>query len=1102
MTKKLNTLLFSLLILVSSVFSQTGLGDQTDRAKILAPGTVAGWIYSDGRIFRNPQGNSGLEYPSNSNQYAIYAAGLWIGAKVDGDVRTAINEYYTTFENGPIGADGKTVDKGASKWKLYTITKTQANDPTSPEFVEWMSMEQYGAPTWTDPADNIKKPRVFGDMNFWSVYNDANVSHGDTGSDPLGAEVNQLSWSYARPDVLGDAIFLKYTVINKSGKQWSDTYFSLWSDPDLGDAGDDFVGCDTLKSLGFVYNASASGQLGKYAAGYDFLQGPIVPKVGSTANFNFETVQDYENLPMSSYMTYINGSATWGDPGTKDEMYQYMIARNKVNDDATTYPGFPAGSSLVFLLTGDPESNTGFLDSNPGDRRLMMTTGPFEMADGDVQEVVVGFLVSRGSDHLNAVTALKGADALVQQAYDLKFNLAAPPKAPAMGQVGVAHEDYKPIYSKTADGKVAITLNWQSSDENYAEIDNFTKEYNEYFATFIADTSDHAHYADLLAEAKTLKFSGYIVTQYPTSGRRREDGKRVAIFDDPAAFNLTDRNGNALSTYFTFTADLSTGALVYQPVFNSQGRGLSKSITMTTDVIAQKDFVEGKTYYFDVKAFASNPWSATGIFESGDAKLIRATPKFPDAGVVANAAKGDTLAYTKVGGSDGFVLVTVEDPYSVTGADYKVTFNADATWNLIRNNTDTLVSHNTNQPTDLSASNDYPIVDGLKVRVSGAPNAFTDFRVTANANGVLDPPAGAAAEYRSFPGLGRTNIANQQASGNQYLLAAVGASADTYSATVARWTQYSGGYNGSGKHGLEYLVPNDYEIRFTAAGSMAVEDWAASKTFVHVPFELWNIGDPNDPSDDFKMIALILDRDGSGTWNLIPNSNHGISSGAADGGTDDPYSEDIFWIEPNDHTPGTAGYDALIAMDPTTFSSLMWADQNALTTHVMRSFVIVGFNAGTDYTLPETGTVFRIATSKPNSVSDSFTFTAPSPATIPAGGSSAGITSLKNVKVVPNPFYAFHDDIQQNLEQTIYFTNLPDKATIRIFTLNGELAKKIDYNAAVNGTEGSKYKYSVSNNSDLPLASGMYIYHIEAPSMDAVYGKFAVIRSEERLSTY
>ena len=49
-----------------------------------------------------------------------------------------------------------------------------------------------------------------------------------------------------------------------------------WSNPDLGNAADDYVGCDTLLSLGFVYNGDNNDETGygtpPPAAGYDFFQ--------------------------------------------------------------------------------------------------------------------------------------------------------------------------------------------------------------------------------------------------------------------------------------------------------------------------------------------------------------------------------------------------------------------------------------------------------------------------------------------------------------------------------------------------------------------------------------------------------------------------------------------------------------------------------------------------------------------------------------------------------------------------------------------------------------------------------------------------------------
>ena len=49
-------------------------------------------------------------------------------------------------------------------------------------------------------------------------------------------------------------IFTQVQFKNKGEDQIDDMYISLWDDPDLGYAGDDFVGCDTTLSLGFCYN--------------------------------------------------------------------------------------------------------------------------------------------------------------------------------------------------------------------------------------------------------------------------------------------------------------------------------------------------------------------------------------------------------------------------------------------------------------------------------------------------------------------------------------------------------------------------------------------------------------------------------------------------------------------------------------------------------------------------------------------------------------------------------------------------------------------------------------------------------------------------------
>ncbi|HSH00421.1 MAG TPA: hypothetical protein VLB27_10245, partial [candidate division Zixibacteria bacterium] len=51
-----------------------------------------------------------------------------------------------------------------------------------------------------------------------------------------------------------NAFYIKYTLINKGSKYLRDFYVGIWSDPDLGGASDDLVGCDSASNLFYCYN--------------------------------------------------------------------------------------------------------------------------------------------------------------------------------------------------------------------------------------------------------------------------------------------------------------------------------------------------------------------------------------------------------------------------------------------------------------------------------------------------------------------------------------------------------------------------------------------------------------------------------------------------------------------------------------------------------------------------------------------------------------------------------------------------------------------------------------------------------------------------------
>ncbi len=186
-----------------------------------------------------------------------------------------------------------------------------------------------------------------------------------------------------------------------------------------------------------------------------------------------------------------------------------------------------------------------------------------------------------------------------------------------------------------------------------------------------------------------------------------------------------------------------------------------------------------------------------------------------------------------------------------------------------------------------------------------------------------------------------------------------------------------------------YLLPDDYEIRFTGIGK-AWNYFTADETVVEVPFELWNVGDTTTTADDFRLVPYIEQADsGNDTWDLVAD-DHSLSTGA-----NDPYTDLIYWVSPADRTPGAQGYDAFIAAleaklaagEKPSESCVGWSDPLGGGVQVdkakldpdcngvalMHRMTFVSWNGsvtddatdGQFYapTLPETGTIFRIVTS-------------------------------------------------------------------------------------------------------------------------------------------
>lgn len=323
----------------------------------------------------------------------LYASGLWVGGKVDGQIRLALAEYADEFVPGRIDGDGP----ASPQYRVYKLHADSMGSNPNADYLEW--------PVWDGaPVDDQGHPRVIGQQTLWSVFNDADPAQhmNDAGStDPLGIEVQQTVWAteWSGPgEPNGTSLYLQYKLYNKSDAVIDSCYLALWSDPDLGGAGDDLVGCDTLHDLFFCYNADNDDQ--QYdatppAIGFKFLYGPMVASSDDTAYFDGRLVPGYRNLGMTSFQKYINGT----DPDSYQEAFNYMLG--------LTRDGWPLPNGTHYAVPGDPVTGTGDLDIAPSDRRMMGTCGPFTFQPGDSQYVLIKMAVGQGTNRLTSITKLK-----------------------------------------------------------------------------------------------------------------------------------------------------------------------------------------------------------------------------------------------------------------------------------------------------------------------------------------------------------------------------------------------------------------------------------------------------------------------------------------------------------------------------------------------------------------------------------------------------------------------------------------------------------------------------------------------------------------------
>ncbi len=406
---------------------------------------IAAWTGNTGEwISCNVTSNAGLEWPKNSGKTAVFQSGLWIisGQVKEKDsldfrdeIRTAVVEYASEFQPGQIlyfdtlnqvvvpisdypqeHCIWMAANANDPLNKLYKINK---GDTLSSDYTNWPA--EQGA-----PVDEYGKPFFTGDQMLWSVYNDMNPKPHESqfNSKPMGLEIQSTLFGFDRNDPLNNVLFIKNLIINKSDNHYRDIYVGIFADPDIGDATDDYAGVDTLMNMGYAFNGRAEDSeygLQPPAVGFAFIQNPQIVSPGDTASWSGTPRPGWRETDLSGFIKF-KVDPLFAHPDTKEEAYNFVRGLTLTGESLINPV---TGKVTRFHLSGDPVTGEGWLDkddANPGDRWILLSAGPFEMAPCDTQEIVTAIIIAQGSDHVRSVETLRFAKEYAQTLFNSQFD--------------------------------------------------------------------------------------------------------------------------------------------------------------------------------------------------------------------------------------------------------------------------------------------------------------------------------------------------------------------------------------------------------------------------------------------------------------------------------------------------------------------------------------------------------------------------------------------------------------------------------------------------------------------------------------------------------
>lgn len=695
--------------------SQIDLEINNVRARLLGGGDCW-WDFKQGRyIVPKVDTFSGKKEVSS-----LFAGGVWLGG-IDpaGNLKLACQDFRPGDRNdfwpGPLTEIGTTTHETCANWDRHFRATSDdirkhlwnlANGILSPDSIPrnlkgWPARgNPYFAEVWGFPLpytnqglagfydaneDGEYRPldgdypsveirgcpmgRYPDELIFW-IFNDhgGGAPHARTNGMPIQMEVQAQAFAFVTNDELNDMTFYRYKLINRAVDPLDSTFFALWLDPDLGCYLDDYIGCDSAKSLMYVYNQDPlDGQPGCTCQGtptycdripilgVDYFRGPLD--------------ENGNEIGMSSFVYYNNPSiGTWPvamvDPQQPFEFYNYLTGYWR-DGTPLTYGGYgydiTSTQVTKYAFPSAPNDPNGWSMCTAnlpfGDRRTLQASGPFRLMPGAVNELIFGIPWVPDMDYpCPDLEPLFRADKIAQRFFDECLGDFWLPDNPVLDWVEMNQQ------------VVAVLTNPPWSDnfnENYSAID------------FMAPDAMLSSPDPAVREKAKYKFEGYCIYQLA------DPRLPVGDLDDPdyarLVYQVDIKNGVSKIYNWEATRDPNTNEVVFFPKLMVDGadQGLRHTFLINEDKFARgndKRLINHRKYYYTAIAYAHNDFETfdplkrpvsgqmrpylTGHTYSAYAPLFYTVVPRPIVDRVLNAQYGDGVAITRlagVGSSTGFL---------------------------------------------------------------------------------------------------------------------------------------------------------------------------------------------------------------------------------------------------------------------------------------------------------------------------------------------------------------------------------------------------------------------------------------------------------------